>query len=265
MSTESVKVTINGKDFQVPKGARLIDVCRDKGFDIPSFCYYSDLTLQASCRMCLVRIEKMPKLQTSCTIICTDGMIVTTQSEEIEKAQRGMTEFLLANHPLDCPVCDRGGECELQEMTFDWGGLEERFTEQKNYYAERYLSPMVANDPQRCILCKRCTRVCDEWMGEEAIEAGGRSVATVSRFARPERCSTRLIVTKHVRGNSRNRSPRATSVRTVARCRLAHAPAKYCVQWPAIVTSMALTASFSASRDGSDIRSSTTSRAFARR
>ena len=135
--------------------------------------------LQASCRMCLVRIEKMPKLQTSCTIICTDGMIVTTQSEEIEKAQRGMTEFLLANHPLDCPVCDRGGECELQEMTFDWGGLEERFTEQKNYYAERYLSPMVANDPQRCILCKRCTRVCDEWMGEDAIEAGGRGAHTV--------------------------------------------------------------------------------------
>ena len=179
MSTELIKVTINGKDFEVPKGARLIDVCRDKGFDIPSFCYYSDLALQASCRMCLVRIEKMPKLQTSCTIICTDGMIVTTQSEEIEKAQRGMTEFLLANHPLDCPVCDRGGECELQEMTFDWGGLEERFTEKKNYYAERYLSPMVANDPQRCILCKRCTRVCDEWMGEDAIEAGGRGAHTV--------------------------------------------------------------------------------------
>jgi hypothetical protein len=96
--------------------------------------------------MCLVRIEKMPKLQTSCTITCTDGMVVTTQSEEIEKAQRGMTEFLLANHPLDCPVCDRGGECELQEMTFDWGGIEERFTEKKNYAAERYLSPMVAND-----------------------------------------------------------------------------------------------------------------------
>jgi NADH-quinone oxidoreductase subunit G len=179
MSTDFVKVTINGKDFQVPKGARLIDVCRDNGFDIPSFCYYSDLALQASCRMCLVRIEKMPKLQTSCTITCTDGMIVTTQSEEIEKAQRGMTEFLLANHPLDCPVCDRGGECELQEMTFDWGGLEERFTERKNYHAERYLSPMVANDPQRCILCKRCTRVCDEWMGEEAIEAGGRGAHTV--------------------------------------------------------------------------------------
>ena len=179
MSTELIKVTINSKDFQVAKGARLIDVCREKGFDIPSFCYYADLALQASCRMCLVRIEKMPKLQTSCTIICTDGMIVTTQSEEIEKAQRGMMEFLLANHPLDCPVCDRGGECELQEMTFDWGGLEERFTETKNYYPEKYLSPMVANDPQRCILCKRCTRVCDEWMGEDAIEAGGRGANTV--------------------------------------------------------------------------------------
>jgi NADH-quinone oxidoreductase subunit G len=179
MSSEPIKVTINGRDFQVAKGARLIDVCRENSFDIPSFCYYADLALQASCRMCLVRIEKMPKLQTSCTIICTDGMVVTTQSEEIEKAQRSMVEFLLANHPLDCPVCDRGGECELQEMAFDWGNLEERFTEKKNYYPEKYLSPMVANDPQRCILCKRCTRVCDEWMGEDAIEAGNRGSNTV--------------------------------------------------------------------------------------
>jgi NADH-quinone oxidoreductase subunit G len=179
MSTELIKVTINGKDFQVAKGARLIDVCRENSFDIPSFCYYADLALQASCRMCLVRIEKMPKLQTSCTITCTDGMVVTTRSEEIEKAQRAMVEFLLANHPLDCPVCDRGGECELQEMAFDWGGLEERFFERKNYQPEKYLSPMVANDPQRCILCKRCTRVCDEWMGEDAIEAGGRGANTV--------------------------------------------------------------------------------------
>jgi NADH-quinone oxidoreductase subunit G len=179
MSTELIKVTINSQDFQVAKGARLIDVCREKGFGIPSFCYYADLALQASCRMCLVRIEKMPKLQTSCTIICTDGMVVTTQSEEIEKAQRAMVEFLLANHPLDCPVCDRGGECELQEMAFDWGGLEERFTEPKNAYPEKFLSPMVANDSQRCILCKRCTRVCDEWMGEDAIEAGGRGAHTV--------------------------------------------------------------------------------------
>ena len=179
MSQELIKVNINGQDFQVAKGARLIDVCREKGFSIPSFCYYADLALQASCRMCLVRIEKMPKLQTSCTITCTDGMVVTTASDEIEKAQRAMVEFLLANHPLDCPVCDRGGECELQEMAFDWGGLEERFSERKNAQPEKYLSPVVANDPQRCILCKRCTRVCDEWMGEDAIEAGGRGAGTV--------------------------------------------------------------------------------------
>jgi NADH-quinone oxidoreductase subunit G len=179
MSTEKIKVTINEQEFEVDKGARLIDVCREKGFGIPSFCYYQDLALQASCRMCLVRIEKMPKLQTSCTILCTDGMVVTTQSEEVEKAQRAMGEFLLANHPLDCPVCDRGGECELQEVIFDWGDVEERFTEKKNAQPEKYLSPIVANDPQRCILCKRCTRVCDEWMGEEAIEAGNRGVNTV--------------------------------------------------------------------------------------
>ena len=179
MSTELIKVTINEQEYEVEKGSRLIDVCRENGFGIPSFCYYKDLALQASCRMCLVRIEKMPKLQTSCTIICTDGMIVTTQSEEIEKAQRAMGEFLLANHPLDCPVCDRGGECELQEVIFDWGDVEERFTERKNAQPEKYLSPIVANDPQRCILCKRCTRVCDEWMGEDAIEAGNRGVNTV--------------------------------------------------------------------------------------
>lgn len=176
---EQIKVTINEQEFDVDKGARLIDVCREKGFGIPSFCYYQDLELQASCRMCLVRIDKMPKLQTSCTILCTDGMVVTTQSEEVEKAQRAMGEFLLANHPLDCPVCDRGGECELQEVIFDWGDVEERFSEKKNVAPEKYLSPIVANDPQRCILCKRCTRVCDEWMGEDAIEAGNRGVNTV--------------------------------------------------------------------------------------
>lgn len=176
---EQIKVTINEQEFEVDKSARLIDVCREKGFGIPSFCYYKDLELQASCRMCLVRIDKMPKLQTSCTILCTDGMVVTTQSEEVEKAQRAMGEFLLTNHPLDCPVCDRGGECELQEVIFDWGDVEERFTEKKDVAPEKYLSPIVANDPQRCILCKRCTRVCDEWMGEDAIEAGNRGANTV--------------------------------------------------------------------------------------
>lgn len=179
MPKEPIKITINGQEIETEKGAVLIDVCRENGDSIPSFCYYQDLEPQASCRMCLVRIDKMPKLQTSCTIKCTEGMAVTTVSPEIEKAQRSMGEFLLANHPLDCPVCDRGGECELQEVIFDWGDVEERFTERKNVQPEKYLSPIVANDPQRCILCKRCTRVCSEWMGEDAIEAGNRGVNTV--------------------------------------------------------------------------------------
>src|SRR3954465_8533748 len=106
MAAESIKVTINEHEFDVDKGARLIDVCHEKGFGIPSFCYYKDLALQASCRMGLVRIEKMPKLQTSCTITCTDGMNVTTQSDEVEKAQRAMGEFLLENDPLDWIACD---------------------------------------------------------------------------------------------------------------------------------------------------------------
>ncbi|QQS42527.1 MAG: molybdopterin-dependent oxidoreductase [Acidobacteriota bacterium] len=179
MAEELIKVTIDGQEFEVEKGRPLIDVINEKGFGVPSFCYYADLELQASCRMCLVRIEKMPKLQASCVIRCTDGMEVTTKSEEIEKAQRAMGEFLLANHPLDCPVCDRGGECELQEVIFDWGDVEERFDEPKNAHPEKFLSPIVANDQQRCILCKRCTRVCHEWMGEDAIEAGNRGSNTV--------------------------------------------------------------------------------------
>ncbi len=179
MSIELIKVTINGTEYEVEKGSRLIEVCNKNGYSIPSFCHYSDLTVQASCRMCLVRIEKMPKLQTSCTINCTDGMVVTTNTEEIEKAQRAMSEFLLANHPLDCPVCDRGGECELQEMVMEAGSVEERFTEKKTAFPEKFLSPMVANDQQRCILCKRCTRVCDEWMGETVLEAGNRGANTV--------------------------------------------------------------------------------------
>ncbi|HVF29361.1 MAG TPA: molybdopterin-dependent oxidoreductase [Pyrinomonadaceae bacterium] len=179
MAKEQIKITINGVEVETEKGATLIDVCRENANSIPAFCYYKDLAVQASCRMCLVRVEKMPKLQTSCTLTCTEGMVVTTQSPEIETAQRAMGEFLLTNHPLDCPVCDRGGECELQEVIFDWGDVEERFTERKNVAPEKYLSPIVANDPQRCILCKRCTRVCSEWMGEDAIEAGNRGVNTV--------------------------------------------------------------------------------------
>ncbi len=179
MSENLVKITVDGREVEVIDGAPLIDACNDNGAGVPSFCYYSDLAIQASCRMCLVRVEKIPKLVASCSFPVREGLVVTTKSEEIEKTQRAMGEFLLANHPLDCPVCDRGGECELQEIIFDWGDVEERFKETKNAESEKFLSPMIANDPQRCILCKRCTRVCEEWMGEDAIEAANRGVNSV--------------------------------------------------------------------------------------
>src|ERR1700738_496303 len=177
--SKDITLKIDDRDVTVPPGTLVIEAARRMGIEVPSFCYFPGLSLPAACRLCLVEIEKAPKLQTACTLVAMPGMIVRTGTEQVHQARKSMLEFLLANHPLDCPVCDRGGECELQEMAYDWGGLEERFTEKKNYYPEKYLSPMVANDPQRCILCKRCTRVCDEWMGEDAIEAGGRGANTV--------------------------------------------------------------------------------------
>jgi NADH-quinone oxidoreductase subunit G len=106
---ETVKVIINGKEVEAPRGKLLLEVCFDAGFPIPNFCYYKDLPPQAACRMCLVRIEKMGRLQTACTVRVSEGMVVTTESEEIRQARKAMVDFILANHPLDCPVCDKGG------------------------------------------------------------------------------------------------------------------------------------------------------------
>ena len=178
MSTDLIKVTINGMDFQVPKGARLIDVCRENQFDIPSFCYYADLALQASCRMCLVRIEKMPKLQTACTVPITEGMVVVTDTDEVRQARKSMIEMLLGNHPLDCPVCDAGGECELQDMTFKYGAAESRYMEGKLHKEEQQWSPIVFFDRPRCILCYRCVRICGEGMDVSALGIQNRGVVS---------------------------------------------------------------------------------------
>ncbi|MBI4469503.1 MAG: (2Fe-2S)-binding protein, partial [Acidobacteria bacterium] len=111
---ELIRIIIDGRDLAVPKGRILLEACADHGIEVPSFCYYPQLPPQASCRMCLVRIEKLPRLQTACTVRIVPGMEVTTHSPEILQARKGMVDFILANHPLDCPVCDKGGECELQ-------------------------------------------------------------------------------------------------------------------------------------------------------
>jgi NADH-quinone oxidoreductase subunit G len=173
---ELVNLTINGQAIQAEKGTLLIEVARENGIEIPAFCYYQGLTLQAACRMCLVEVEKTPKLQVGCTLPVADGMVVHTESDTVRSARKGTLEFLLTNHPLDCPVCDKGGECELQDMVFRYGAGESRFTERKVHVDEQQWSPVVYFDAPRCILCYRCVRVCNEGMGVGALGVSNRGV-----------------------------------------------------------------------------------------
>ena len=129
--------------------------------------------------ICLVRIEKMPKLQTACTVPITDGMVVATDTDEVRQARKSMNELLLGNHPLDCPVCDAGGECELQDMTFKYGAAESRYMEGKLHKEEQQWSPVVFFDRPRCILCYRCVRVCGEGMDVSALGVQLRGSSSV--------------------------------------------------------------------------------------
>lgn len=174
-----VTITVDGKKITAPAGTLLIEACKAVGIEVPSFCYYPGLSLQAACRMCLVRIEKMPKLQTACTVPITDGMVVTTDSDEVRQARKSMIELLLGNHPLDCPVCDAGGECELQDMTFKYGAAESRYMEGKLHKEEQQWSPVVFFDRPRCILCYRCVRVCGEGMDVWALGIQNRGSGSV--------------------------------------------------------------------------------------
>src|SRR5215469_2494545 len=125
---DPVKLTIDGREIQAQPGMLVIDAAKQAGIEVPAFCYYEGMSLQAACRMCLVEVEKTPKLQVGCTLPVADGMVVHTESETVKQARKGTLEFLLTNHPLDCPVCDKGGECELQDMVFRYGAGESRFT-----------------------------------------------------------------------------------------------------------------------------------------
>jgi NADH-quinone oxidoreductase subunit G len=174
-----VTLTVDGKKLTAPAGSLLIEACKKVGIEVPSFCYYPGLSLQGACRMCLVKIEKMPKLQTACTTTVTEGMIVTTNSAEVHQARKAMVEMLLGNHPLDCPVCDAGGECELQDMTFSYGAAESKFMEAKNHKEEQQWSPVVYFDRPRCILCYRCVRVCGEGMDVWALGVQNRGVSSI--------------------------------------------------------------------------------------
>ena len=174
-----VNITVDGKKVTAPTGTLLIEACKSAGIEVPFFCYYPNLSLQGACRMCLVKIEKMPKLQTACTTVITEGMIVTTESDEIRQARKGMVELLLGNHPLDCPVCDAGGECELQDMTFSYGAAESKFIDIKNHREEQQWSPVVYFDRPRCILCYRCVRICGEGMDVWALGVQHRGVSSI--------------------------------------------------------------------------------------
>jgi NADH-quinone oxidoreductase subunit G len=174
-----VTLKINDRDVQVAPGTLVIEATRRIGTEVPSFCYYPGLSLQAACRMCLVEVEKMPKLQTACTLVATEGMVVRTNTEQVRNARKYMLEFLLTNHPLDCPVCDKGGECELQDMVFRYGADSSRFIEEKIHRPEEKWSELVYYDAPRCILCFRCVRVCDEGMDVKALGVGMRGASSV--------------------------------------------------------------------------------------
>ena len=173
-----VKLTIDGRELEAAPGTLVIDAAKRAGIEIPAFCYYEGLSLQGACRMCMVEVERMPKLQTACTLPVAEGMVVRTETPQVAQARKGTLEFLLTNHPLDCPVCDKGGECELQDMVFRYGAGESRFTEIKHHVDEKQWSPVVYFDAPRCILCYRCVRVCDEGMGVGALGVVNRGVVS---------------------------------------------------------------------------------------
>jgi NADH-quinone oxidoreductase subunit G len=159
-----VTLTIDGREVEAPENAMLVDGAKYGDVEIPVFCYEPKLGPPVgACRMCLVEVEGIPKLQTACSTPVKDGMVVHTQTERVRSAQEAVVEFLLINHPLDCPVCDKGGECPLQDISYGWGGGKSRFIEPKRHFRKPLeLSPLVAIDRERCILCYRCVRYSQE-------------------------------------------------------------------------------------------------------
>ncbi len=172
------KLTINNKIVEAPDGMLLTEAAKMAGIEIPTLCYHPELQPYGGCRLCLVRIEKMPKLQTACTTRVCDNMIVTTDSPEIEKARKGMLEFVLTYHPLDCPICDKGGECELQNLVFKFGSGFRRYAEDIEEYTIDTNDPLIDRELDRCVRCLRCVRVCDEVQGVTNLTAYNRGSHT---------------------------------------------------------------------------------------
>jgi len=165
------KLTVDGKVVEVPNGATVLQACEAAGAEIPRFCYHERLSIAGNCRMCLVEIEKTPKPQASCAMPAGEGMVVKTDSAITRKARKGVMEFLLINHPLDCPICDQGGECDLQDQAMAYGMDRGRFLENKRAVPDKDLGPLVKTSMNRCIHCTRCIRFCTEVAGVEELGA----------------------------------------------------------------------------------------------
>ena len=169
------KLTVDGIEVEVPQGATVMQACEAAGAEIPRFCYHERLSIAGNCRMCLVEVTPgPPKPQASCALPAADGQVVSTRSAKTQKAREGVMEFLLINHPLDCPICDQGGECDLQDQSLAYGKGHSRYHENKRAVTEKFMGPLIKTVMTRCIHCTRCVRFAEEVAGVEEIGAIGR-------------------------------------------------------------------------------------------
>ena len=168
------KININGKEVEFEKGMTVLQACEIADVEIPRFCYHEKLSIAGNCRMCLVEMDKSAKPIASCAMPAAEGMNIKTNTEFVKKARKGMMEFLLANHPLDCPVCDQGGECDLQDQSLFYGLDKSRFSENKRTVKDKYMGPLIKTQMTRCIHCTRCIRFAEEVAGVPEIGAVGR-------------------------------------------------------------------------------------------
>ena len=169
-----LKLKVNDKDIEIEEGLTVLQACEHAGVEIPRFCYHEKLSIAGNCRMCLVEMEKSPKPIASCAMPAAEGMNIKTNTPLVEKARKGVMEFLLANHPLDCPVCDQGGECDLQDQSMYYGIDKSRFKENKRFVPEKYMGPLIKTQMTRCIHCTRCVRFATEVAGIPELGAIGR-------------------------------------------------------------------------------------------
>jgi NADH-quinone oxidoreductase subunit G len=210
------KLVIDGREIEAKDGQSVLQAALDHGIHIPHLCYHPALKVVGSCRMCLIEIEKVPKLQVACGTPVRDGMVVSTQSERVKKARRGVLEFLLINHPLDCPVCDQAGECKLQDYCFEHGQAESRYQEEKRAFPKQDLGATLVRDMNRCIHCTRCIRFLRDVAGAEAFtlyERGNRTqvgtyletpVESPYSMNLVELCPVGALTSKHFRFKGRS-------------------------------------------------------------